>query len=129
LVPATFSISCPRTSQSASPRSDLTTANASTILVALAAGVAGVLSLATLARSVVGVAISITTIPAAAYLGSAAGARETVRASGALAVLGVNIAVLVLPGTLPLAWVKLSARTRKLTTRNRSGDARREPDH
>jgi len=49
------------------------------------------------------VAISITTIPAAAYLGSAAGARETVRASGALAVLGVNIAVLVLPGTLPLA--------------------------
>jgi uncharacterized hydrophobic protein (TIGR00271 family) len=83
--------------------SDLTTVNASTILVALAAGVAGMLSLETRASSVVGVAISITTIPAAAYLGVATGVRETVRALGALAVLGVNIAVLVLAGTLTLA--------------------------
>jgi Domain of unknown function (DUF389) len=96
LLPAHFVIG-----QSALP--DLTTDNGSIILVALAAGVAGVLPLEAPASSVVGVAISITTIPAAAYLGAAAGARETVRASGALAVLGVNIAVLVLPGTLPLA--------------------------
>jgi uncharacterized hydrophobic protein (TIGR00271 family) len=86
--------------------SDLTTVNASTILVAFAAGVAGMLSLETRASSVVGVAISITTIPAAAYLGVAAGVREAARALGALAVLGINIAVLVLAGTLTLAVLR-----------------------
>ena len=64
---------------------------------------AGIILLETRASSVVGVAISITTIPAAAYLGVAAGVRETAKALGALAVLGVNIAVLVLAGTLTLA--------------------------
>ena len=82
--------------------SGLTTVNASTILVAFAAGVAGMLSLETRASSTVGVAISITTIPAAAYLGVAAGVREAAKALGALAVLGINIAVLVLAGTLTL---------------------------
>jgi hypothetical protein len=47
--------------------------NASTILVALAAGVAGMLAVATRASSAVGVAISVTTIPAAAFLGVALG--------------------------------------------------------
>ena len=64
---------------------------------------AEIILLETRASSVVGVAISITTIPAAAYLGVAAGVRETAKALGALAVLGVNIAVLVLAGTLTLA--------------------------
>jgi uncharacterized hydrophobic protein (TIGR00271 family) len=82
--------------------SGLTTVNVSTILVAFAAGVAGMLSLETRASSVVGVAISITTIPAAAYLGVAA-VSETAKALGALAVLGANIVVLVLAGTLTLA--------------------------
>jgi uncharacterized hydrophobic protein (TIGR00271 family) len=82
--------------------STLTTVNPSTILVAFAAGVAGMLSLETRASSAVGVAISITTIPAAAYLGVAAGVREAAKAIGALAVLGINIAVLVLAGTLTL---------------------------
>jgi uncharacterized hydrophobic protein (TIGR00271 family) len=82
--------------------SGLTTVNTSTILVAFAAGIAGILSLETRASSTVGVAISITTIPAAAYLGVAAGVREADKALGALAVLGVNIAVLVLAGTLTL---------------------------
>ena len=50
--------------------------NASTILVALAAGVAGMLAVETRASSAVGVAISVTTIPAAAYLGVAAGVGE-----------------------------------------------------
>jgi uncharacterized hydrophobic protein (TIGR00271 family) len=80
----------------------LTTVNPSTALVAFAAGVAGMLSLETRASSAVGVAISITTIPAAAYLGVAAGVREAAKAIGALAVLGINIAVLVLAGTLTL---------------------------
>jgi Domain of unknown function (DUF389) len=46
--------------------SGLTTVSEATIVVALAAGVAGMLALETRASSAVGVAISITTIPAAA---------------------------------------------------------------
>jgi uncharacterized hydrophobic protein (TIGR00271 family) len=80
----------------------LTTINISTVGVALAAGVAGMLALETRASAAVGVGISITTIPAAAYLGVAAGLREADKAVGALAVLGVNVAVLVAAGTLTL---------------------------
>ena len=47
--------------------------NASTFFVALAAGVAGMLAVETRASSAVGVAISVTTIPAAAFLGVALG--------------------------------------------------------
>jgi uncharacterized hydrophobic protein (TIGR00271 family) len=82
--------------------SGLTTVNSSTIGVALAAGVAGMLALETRASSAVGVAISITTIPAAAYLGVAAGVGEADKAWGALAVLGANIAMLLVAGTLTL---------------------------
>ena len=80
----------------------LTTVNASTVGVAFAAGVAGILALETRASSAVGVAISVTTIPAAAYLGVAAGVGETQKAWGALAVLGFNVTVLLLAGTLTL---------------------------
>jgi uncharacterized hydrophobic protein (TIGR00271 family) len=80
----------------------LTTVDASTVGVAFAAGVAGILALETRASSAVGVAISVTTIPAAAFLGVAAGAGETEKAWGALAVLGTNVAVLLLAGTLTL---------------------------
>jgi uncharacterized hydrophobic protein (TIGR00271 family) len=80
----------------------LTTVNSSTFLVALAAGIAGMLALETRASSAVGVAISVTTIPASAYLGVAAGMGEIGKASGALAVLGINIAALVAGGTLTL---------------------------
>lgn len=82
--------------------SGLTTVNDATIGVALAAGVAGMLALETRASSAVGVAISVTTIPAAAYLGVAAGVGDADRALGALAVLGVNVAVLLVAGTLTL---------------------------
>jgi uncharacterized hydrophobic protein (TIGR00271 family) len=82
--------------------SGLTKVNDETIAVALAAGVAGMLALETRASSAVGVAISITTIPAAAYLGVAAGDGEAGKALGALAVLGVNVAMLVIGGTLTL---------------------------
>jgi uncharacterized membrane protein len=51
----------------------LSTVNISTPVVAFAAGVAGILALETRASSAVGVAISVTTIPASAYLGVAAG--------------------------------------------------------
>jgi uncharacterized hydrophobic protein (TIGR00271 family) len=82
--------------------SGLTTVDASTVGVALAAGVAGILALETRASSAVGVAISVTTIPAAAYLGVAAGVGEEDKAWGALAVLAVNVAVLLVAGTATL---------------------------
>lgn len=87
----------------------LTTINPSTIGVALAAGVAGMLALETRASAAVGVGISITTIPAAAYLGVAAGLGEATKALGALAVLGVNVAMLVASGTLTLVIQRLLA--------------------
>lgn len=82
--------------------SGLTTVNDATIVVAFAAGVAGMLALETRASAAVGVGISITTIPAAAYLGVATAVGETTKALGALAVLGVNVAMLLLAGTLTL---------------------------
>jgi uncharacterized hydrophobic protein (TIGR00271 family) len=82
--------------------SGLTTVDDSTIGVALAAGVAGMLALETRASAAVGVAISITTIPAAAYLGVAFGVGEAMRAWEALAVLGINVLMLLVSGTLTL---------------------------
>jgi uncharacterized hydrophobic protein (TIGR00271 family) len=82
----------------------LTSVSHETIIVALAAGVAGMLALETRASSGVGVAVSVTTIPAAAYLGVAAGLGERGDALGALEVLSANVAMLVLgaSGTLVL---------------------------
>lgn len=80
----------------------LVTINSATIGVALAAGVAGILSLETRASSAVGVAISVTTIPAAAYLGVAAGMGELDKAWGALGVLSVNVGMLLVAGTATL---------------------------
>jgi uncharacterized hydrophobic protein (TIGR00271 family) len=74
----------------------------STVGVAAAAGVAGMLSFETRASFAVGVAISVTTIPAAAYVGVAAGLTAWDGAAGALAVLGVNLAVLLIAGTVTL---------------------------
>jgi uncharacterized hydrophobic protein (TIGR00271 family) len=64
----------------------------STVLVALAAGVAAMISFETRASAAVGVAISVTTIPASAYLGVAFGLGEPAKAWGALLVLVVNVA-------------------------------------
>jgi uncharacterized hydrophobic protein (TIGR00271 family) len=105
LLPANFTVG-------ESALSGLTTVNVSTIGVALAAGVAGMLAVETRASAAVGVGISITTIPAAAYLGVAAGARELDRVLGALAVLGVNIAMLLVGGTATLLVQRRVAGTR-----------------
>ena len=80
----------------------LTTVNSSTVVVALVAGVAGMLAIETRASAGVGVAISVTTIPASAYLGVAAGVGEVDKASGALAVLAINVAMLLVGGSLTL---------------------------
>jgi uncharacterized hydrophobic protein (TIGR00271 family) len=95
LLPSGFAVG-------ASSLSGLAKVNSATIGVALAAGVAGMLAFETRASSAVGVAISVTTIPASAYLGVAAGVGESDRAWGALAVLGVNVALLLVSGTATL---------------------------
>lgn len=88
----------------------LSSVNISTPIVALAAGVAAILALETRASSAIGVAISVTTIPASAYLGVAAGVGEASKARGALAVLGVNVAMLLLGGCATLLLQRWLAR-------------------
>jgi uncharacterized hydrophobic protein (TIGR00271 family) len=107
------------------PLSGILDVNAATIGVALAAGVAGMLALETRASSAVGVAISVTTIPAAAYLGVAAGVGELDKAWGALGVLGVNVAMLLLGGTTTLVTQRWIARheDRRLATVPAPGSA------
>ncbi len=75
----------------------------STILVAFAAGVAGMLSVESRGSSAVGVAISVTTIPAIAYLGVGIGVGETEKALPALTVLGANVAMMLIGGWGALA--------------------------
>ena len=79
----------------------------STIIVASVAGVAAILSFETRASAAVGVAISVTTIPAAAYAGVALGLRDLDDAVGGLAVLGVNLVALLVTGTTTLALQRM----------------------
>jgi uncharacterized hydrophobic protein (TIGR00271 family) len=88
----------------------LTEVSNETIVVALAAGVAGMLALETRASAGVGVAVSVTTIPAAAYLGVAAGLGEADQARGAVGVLGANVAMLVVGASGTLTLQRLVAR-------------------
>jgi len=81
----------------------------STVLVALAAGIAAMLSFETRASAAVGVAISVTTIPASAYLGVSVGLGEISEGLGALAVLAINIALLIVSGTATLFTQRLVA--------------------
>ncbi len=75
----------------------------STVLIALAAGVAAMLSFETRASAAVGVAISVTTIPASAYLGVALGGGGIEHALGAAVVLAVNVSLLIVSASLTLA--------------------------
>lgn len=75
----------------------------STVLIALAAGVAAMLSFETRASAAVGVAISVTTIPASAYLGVAIGGGGISEALGALVVLVINVSLMIVSGSLTLA--------------------------
>jgi uncharacterized hydrophobic protein (TIGR00271 family) len=94
----------------------LSTINISTPIVAFAAGIAGMLALETRASSAVGVAISVTTIPASAYLGVAAGVGETSKALGAFDVLALNVAMLLVGGSLTLIAQRGLARWEGRTT-------------
>jgi hypothetical protein len=66
------------------------------IIIAFAAGVAGIFAFETKAGAAVGVAISVTTIPAAAYVGASIGLSQTTNTTEALAMLGVNVLMLLL---------------------------------
>ena len=87
----------------------------STILVALAAGVAAMLSFETRAAAAVGVAISVTTIPASALFGVSLGLGEVGVSWGAAGVLGVNVLLLLLSGTATLGVQRLFAGRRPTT--------------
>ena len=90
--------------------------NAATILVALAAGVAGMLAVETRASSAVGVGISVTTIPATAYLGVALGIGELRIPLSACGVLAANVAMMLTGGSIALgvqrAWATTGVRKR-----------------
>jgi uncharacterized hydrophobic protein (TIGR00271 family) len=80
----------------------LPTVSIATVAVAFAAGIAGILAFETRASSAVGVAISITTIPAAAYFGVALAEGDMSDGWPGLAVLSVNVVTLIVSGTLTL---------------------------
>jgi uncharacterized hydrophobic protein (TIGR00271 family) len=98
----------------------LTTIDDETLVVALVAGVAGMLALETRASGAVGVAISVTTIPAAAYLGVAAGMGEIGKAAGTLGVLSMNIAMMVVGAIVTLV---VQGRLRDRASARRRGPA------
>ncbi|MCC6755852.1 MAG: DUF389 domain-containing protein [Solirubrobacterales bacterium] len=85
----------------------LARADYSTGMIALGAGVAAMLSFETRGATAVGVAISVTTVPASAYFGVAASVGEMGKAWGALLVLGINLALLVVGGTITLYLQRL----------------------
>ena len=97
--------------------------NSETILVALAAGIAGMLALETRASAAVGVAISVTTIPASAFLGVAAGVGELSKSLSALGVLGANVSMMLVSGSLTLA-IQRAAAPRNGTTSSRPSTSR-----
>lgn len=78
--------------------------DAYTVIVALVAGVVGMLSLSTAKSSVlIGVLVSVTTIPAAANVAVSATYAHWGSMGGSLAQLGLNLALVVVAGTLTLA--------------------------
>jgi uncharacterized hydrophobic protein (TIGR00271 family) len=93
----------------------------STILVALAAGVAAMLSFETRAASAVGVAISVTTIPASALFGVSLGLGEVSVIWGAAAVLAVNVTLLLLSGVATLVVQRWLAGGRQGTAPGTTG--------
>ena len=103
LIPDNFAVTAPTLN-------GLDHVDASTVIVALVAGVAAILATETRATFAVGVAISVTTIPASAYLGVAAGVGEIDKAEGALLVLAVNILMLIVGGILTLIVQRRLAR-------------------
>ena len=85
------------------------------VIVALCAGAAGVLSLSTAkSGALIGVLISVTTIPAAVNVGVSAAYADWEPSRGSLGQLGLNLAAILVAGTLVLAIQRaLYARRRR----------------
>jgi uncharacterized hydrophobic protein (TIGR00271 family) len=94
--------------------------DAFTVIVAFCAGAAGMLSLSTAkSGALIGVLISVTTIPAAANIGVAAAYQDRDGWTGSLAQLALNLVSIVVAGTLVLAVQRM------LYARRRSARAQR----
>ena len=91
--------------------------DAFTVIVALCAGAAGMLSLSTAkSGALIGVLISVTTIPAAANIGVAAAYMDGEGWRGSMAQLALNLTSIVVAGTTVLAVQRLLyARRRRIT--------------
>jgi uncharacterized hydrophobic protein (TIGR00271 family) len=89
------------------------------IVIAFVAGIAGMLATETRASAAVGVAISVTTIPAAAYAGVSLAIGASQQALDGLAMLLANVIMLLIGGTMTLAIQRLlrSRNDRSTTTR------------
>lgn len=81
----------------------LVRADYATVIIGLAAGVAAILSFETRAAAAVGVAISVTTVPASAFFGVAIGLGDASNSTFALFTLGLYVSLLVVAGTITLA--------------------------
>lgn len=114
LIPSDFSLD-----SASAALGGLTTVSHETVVVAFVAGVAGMLALETRASSAVGVAVSVTTIPAAAYLGVAAGIGELSTVTSSFGVLTVNVAMMVVGAVLTLS-VQRTLRRRRSEARERA---------
>jgi uncharacterized hydrophobic protein (TIGR00271 family) len=97
------------------------------VLVALLAGVAGMLSLQTAkSGALIGVLISVTTIPAAANVGVAAAYRDWDECRGAALQLAINLSMIVLAGVATLAvdrWRHARRRARSTAATTPSGSS------
>jgi uncharacterized hydrophobic protein (TIGR00271 family) len=96
--------------------------NTFSVIVAVLAGVAGVLSLTTAKQgALIGVLISVTTIPAAANVGVASAYADWNEVGGALAQLLINVGAIILAGTATLALQRYAYARRR---RSRASSAR-----
>jgi uncharacterized hydrophobic protein (TIGR00271 family) len=92
--------------------------------VAFCAGVAGMISLSTAkSGALIGVLISVTTIPAAANAGVAAGYSDWGTFGGSLGQLGVNLSSMLVAGTLTLSVQRLQYARRRRAHRARTARA------
>jgi uncharacterized hydrophobic protein (TIGR00271 family) len=95
--------------------------NTYSIIVALLAGTAGVLSLSTAkSGAIVGVLISVTTIPAAANVGVAAAYGEWSECGGAAAQLLINLGAIVAAGVATLSFQRALFARRAARSRSRA---------
>jgi uncharacterized hydrophobic protein (TIGR00271 family) len=103
----------------------LTKVGPGTVLVALAAGMAGMLAYETAGSASVGVAISITTIPAAAYVGATAALEGYQDAGGGLVVLATTVVGILAASTVTI-WLQRRWRAQEIPASSDRGDAAAE---